>query len=400
MANERPVYPAPRQDPVTGEPLVITRLEGPTTGIAIEGRFSFGSGSRLDLLSPEHLAFVEVFIKSRGIIKDVEAELGISYPTVRARLDEVIRAMGYAPYADDAPPAEGAPVSAEQEMHIQGEERDDVAVTITCEPADAIGRDLEILLEERDETIHAEVRGPDHGGSFFGHLRGNVRIAMEIHTPLRSDIEAEGASTSMHLERLEGTIRARTASGDVRADRLTKMVTIQTASGDIRAHAFSGSVRLQSASGDIGLERGDGAMSIQSASGNLEFDHLTGTLDVSTASGDCLVRASALASCRAKTASGDLTIATPLAPNGEYDISTVSGDLLLQVPQETRMTVGMRTVNGDLSCALPATSDGGKRNRTLTVNGGGVPVIVKSVSGDCAIRAASNNLPALPILPA
>src|SRR5947209_7810797 len=114
MADERPIYPAPRQDPVTGEPLVITRLEGPTTGIAIEGRFSFGSGSRLDHLSGEYLAFVEVFLKNRGIIKDVEAELGISYPTVRARLDEVIRAMGYAPYPD-APPAEGAARNPEEE---------------------------------------------------------------------------------------------------------------------------------------------------------------------------------------------------------------------------------------------------------------------------------------------
>ena len=115
MAEERPIYPAPRQDPVPGEPLVITRLEGPSTGIAIEGRFSFGSGSRLDTLSPEHLAFVEVFLKNRGIIKDVEAELGISYPTVRARLDEVIRAMGYAPYPDAAPPAEGGTLSPEEE---------------------------------------------------------------------------------------------------------------------------------------------------------------------------------------------------------------------------------------------------------------------------------------------
>ena len=115
MASEKPIYPAPRQDPVTGEPLVITRLEGPTTGSAIEGRFSFGSGSPLDNLSPAHLAFVEVFLKNRGIIKDVEAELGISYPTVRARLDEVIRAMGYAPYPDAAPPSEGAVLSREEE---------------------------------------------------------------------------------------------------------------------------------------------------------------------------------------------------------------------------------------------------------------------------------------------
>ena len=102
MTNERPTYPAPRRDPVTGEPLLITRLEGPTTGIAIEGRFSFAGGSRLDSLSPEHLAFVEVFLKNRGIIKDVEVALGISYPTVRARLDDVIRALGYPPYTESA----------------------------------------------------------------------------------------------------------------------------------------------------------------------------------------------------------------------------------------------------------------------------------------------------------
>ena len=122
MKDERPTYPAPRRDPVTGEPLLITRLEGPTTGIAIEGRFSFGGGSRFDSLSPEHLAFAEVFLKNRGIIKDVEAALGISYPTVRARLDDVIRALGYPPYAESAtaslpPVGEGeaaVPVSDEE----------------------------------------------------------------------------------------------------------------------------------------------------------------------------------------------------------------------------------------------------------------------------------------------
>jgi len=284
-------------------------------------------------------------------------------------------------------------------MQIHGEERDDVVVTITCDPADAIGRDLEIILEERGETIHAEVRGPHRGDAFFGRLHSNIRIAMEIRTPVRSDIEAEGASTTIHLERLEGAIRARTASGDVRADRLARMVTMQTASGDIRAHVLNGGVRIQSASGDVTLERGNGELTIQTASGDCELDQITGTLDVSTASGDCRIRTSALTSCRATAASGDLTVATPLAPNGEYDFSTVSGDLLLQVPQETRMTVAMKTVSGDLSCALPATSDGGKRNHTLTVNGGGVPVHVKSVSGDCTVRAATGDLPPLPATP-
>jgi len=46
-------------------------------------------------LTPEQIQFVEVFLKNKGKIKDVEAELEISYPTVVARLNEVVRAMGY-----------------------------------------------------------------------------------------------------------------------------------------------------------------------------------------------------------------------------------------------------------------------------------------------------------------
>jgi hypothetical protein len=285
-------------------------------------------------------------------------------------------------------------------MQIHGEERSDVAVTVTIQPADAIGRDLEIILQEQGETIHAEVRGPGRGDSLFGWLRGGlngVRIAMEIHTPVRSNIEAEAASADIDVGGLEGVIRVRTASGDIRADRLSPTVTIQTASGDITTHTLNGSVRVQSASGDVGIKRAEGEIGVQSASGDVSLDQISGTLDVSTASGDCQVRSSALNSCRAKTASGDLSLMTPLAPNGEYEFGTVSGDLLLQVPQETRMTVSMKTVSGDLSCALPATTtEGGKRNRTLAVNGGGVPVQVKSVSGDCTIRAANSNLPPLP----
>jgi hypothetical protein len=53
-------------------------------------------------LSRDQLAFVETFIRARGIIKTVEAMLGISYPTVRNRLDEVITALGYSP-ADESP---------------------------------------------------------------------------------------------------------------------------------------------------------------------------------------------------------------------------------------------------------------------------------------------------------
>ncbi len=70
----------------------ISKLTCHTCGTTIEGHFTT---SRLALLPPEHVAFAEVFIKCRGSIKDVERELGISYPTVRSRLDRLIAAMGF-----------------------------------------------------------------------------------------------------------------------------------------------------------------------------------------------------------------------------------------------------------------------------------------------------------------
>jgi hypothetical protein len=70
----------------------VRRLECPSCGVAVEGRFDIGL---LAKLSRDQLAFVEVFLRSRGKIKDVEEELGISYPTVVARLNEVLISLGF-----------------------------------------------------------------------------------------------------------------------------------------------------------------------------------------------------------------------------------------------------------------------------------------------------------------
>ncbi|HEX5414463.1 MAG TPA: DUF2089 domain-containing protein [Chloroflexota bacterium] len=80
------------QCPVCGDELRVTRLACPTCQTAIEGSFSLG---RLQRLSPDQLAFLEVFVRNRGVIREVEKELGVSYPTVRNRLDDLIRALGF-----------------------------------------------------------------------------------------------------------------------------------------------------------------------------------------------------------------------------------------------------------------------------------------------------------------
>lgn len=78
--------------PVCSEELVVTRLRCNHCETSIEGSFEV---SKFAKLSKEHLEFVEIFLKSRGNIKEVERELGISYPTVRGRLDAVLETLGY-----------------------------------------------------------------------------------------------------------------------------------------------------------------------------------------------------------------------------------------------------------------------------------------------------------------
>jgi len=83
--------------PVCADALNVVRLECGGCGTRLEGSFSLG---RFQALSPEQAEFLETFIRARGNIRDVERELGLSYPTVRSRLDALIRALGFAANAE------------------------------------------------------------------------------------------------------------------------------------------------------------------------------------------------------------------------------------------------------------------------------------------------------------
>ena len=84
--------------PVCHHELTVARLRCDSCDTVIENNFQL---SKFDYLSEEELYFTETFIRCRGNIKEVERELGISYPTVRSRLDAVIKKLGYDAGADE-----------------------------------------------------------------------------------------------------------------------------------------------------------------------------------------------------------------------------------------------------------------------------------------------------------
>jgi hypothetical protein len=84
----------PTKCPLCGGEVSVTRIFCRDCDTTIEGRFTGGPFSQL---TREQLNFVETFIRCEGKISRMEDEVGLSYPTIRNRLHEIIRALGFEP---------------------------------------------------------------------------------------------------------------------------------------------------------------------------------------------------------------------------------------------------------------------------------------------------------------
>ncbi|HOA98179.1 MAG TPA: DUF2089 domain-containing protein [Acetivibrio saccincola] len=78
--------------PVCGGDTSITKIRCSKCKTTIEGDFNLCKFCRL---TPEQKEFIDVFIKCRGNIKEIEKELGISYPTVKNKIEDVVMALGH-----------------------------------------------------------------------------------------------------------------------------------------------------------------------------------------------------------------------------------------------------------------------------------------------------------------
>ncbi|MHB8072224.1 DUF2089 family protein [Desulfosporosinus fructosivorans] len=121
-------YKMPHRCPVCDQEMKISKLTCTFCPTKIEGEFSSCKFCRLP---KEQLIFMEAFIKCRGNIKEVEKELGISYPTVRSRLDSVIEALGYGVEKERNPEVERENTNEESQRRqriLEALERGEISV--------------------------------------------------------------------------------------------------------------------------------------------------------------------------------------------------------------------------------------------------------------------------------
>ena len=93
--------PALTRCPVCKNELTVTRLHCSSCDTVVEGRFTAGHFANLNA---EQLDFIVTFVRVEGKLNRMEGELGLSYPTIRNRLHDVIRALGYEPGKEEPAP--------------------------------------------------------------------------------------------------------------------------------------------------------------------------------------------------------------------------------------------------------------------------------------------------------
>lgn len=93
------MYSAPTRCPICQSELEVVRLHCPSCDTSIEGHFASGHFANL---SREQLEFMITFVRCEGKINRMEDEIGLSYPTIRNRLHELIRALGYEPGKEES----------------------------------------------------------------------------------------------------------------------------------------------------------------------------------------------------------------------------------------------------------------------------------------------------------
>lgn len=107
--------------PSCGNDLEVTRLNCKACDTVVLGHFD---PCRFCKLSPDSMSFLEAFVKSRGNVKEMERELGISYWLVRGKLNDLIKELGFE--AESIPDADEAVIKTQRQAILSQVDRGEI----------------------------------------------------------------------------------------------------------------------------------------------------------------------------------------------------------------------------------------------------------------------------------
>lgn len=148
-------------------------------------------------------------------------------------------------------------------------------------------------------------------------------------------------------------------------------------------------VKVSSVSGNLNVTQLAGEVTLKTMSGDVAARQISGHLHIHAVSGDVAISRSAIPDLAIETVSGDISLETELAPEGDYSLHTISGDMLVILDEGQPCVLRYLSLSGDFSCSIPhELRRQGWGKVEAVINGGGVAILCNSTSGDLAIRPA------------
>ncbi|MEO6924140.1 MAG: DUF4097 family beta strand repeat-containing protein [Bryocella sp.] len=163
-------------------------------------------------------------------------------------------------------------------------------------------------------------------------------------------------------------LNLRSGSGDIEVADLSRWLSASNGSGDIRAHGIHGAATLDSGSGDIEVtQQGTGDIKAKTGSGSIRVHNFSGNFWARTGSGDIEADGNLTTSGNISTGSGDVRVHLDRTAHFNLEASTGSGDIRVNFP------------------GAPKQSDNTRHHLTAPINGGGLPLEIRTGSGDIEI---------------
>jgi hypothetical protein len=208
------------------------------------------------------------------------------------------------------------------------------------------------LTQDADGTVRAEAQHSDAMLGFMSFSKP-MKVDFTASVPAETDLTASVVSSGLVVTGLSGTFDLNGVSGKIELADLSGPLKVKTVSGDVSGARLSGALTVEAVSGDVRLQE------------------------------------SQLGSAQVRTVSGDVQLQTPFG-EGPYNFNSVSGDVRLITQPEMQCTAELSTISGRIVASMPQTANRLRgASQTLDIQGGGVRVHLKSVSGDLVIGSES-----------
>jgi DUF4097 and DUF4098 domain-containing protein YvlB len=244
-------------------------------------------------------------------------------------------------------------------VRVTGWDRDEVEVTGELGKG---AEKLEFAVADKVTRIKVIMAGKSYDGEDTDLL---------IHVPAASRLSVNTVSADIEVQGLLGAQRLQSVSADILTAAAGEDVECKSVSGDI---AVNGSFKK-------------GLLTITTVSGDVTALRVAGEVNANTVSGDVTLGLGETNRSRARSTSGDLTLAALLAADGKLDAESISGDVRLELVGAVNAEFDISTFNGEIrNCFGPkavSTSEyaPGKELR-FREGQGSAQVRIKTMNGD------------------